>query len=158
MEEVIINDRRVKFEDGEIWSYIKYGRSLNYKWRLIKGCKNSAGYHNMTINNKIFGKHRVMYKIHNPDWDMTDICSLNYIDHIDRNPLNNNIENLRCVSQTQNCYNKDSKGYYWHKASKKWLAQIRYGTGLQKYLGIFEVEEDARNAYLDAKLIYHIIE
>ena len=158
MEEVIINDTRVKFEDGEIYSFIKRGSSKVCKWCLIKGCKNSAGYHNMTINRKIYGKHRVMYKLHNPDWDMTDICSLNYIDHIDRDPLNNNIENLRCVSQTQNCYNKDSKGYYWHKASKKWLAQIRYGKGLQKYLGIFEVEEDARNAYLDAKLIYHIID
>ena len=158
MEEVIINDTRVKFEDGEIYSFIKNGRSLEYKWCLIKGCKNSAGYHNMTINKKVFGKHRVMYKLHNPDWDMTDICSLNYIDHIDRNPLNNNIENLRCVSQTQNCYNKDSKGYYWHKASKKWLAQIGIGGATQKYLGIFDLEEDARNAYLDAKLIYHIIE
>ena len=38
----------------------------------------------------------------------------------------------------------------------KWKAQIRLD-GKLKHLGYFVNEEDARNAYLNAKLIYHKI-
>mgnify|MGYP000135495521 FL=1 len=153
--ECIINERRVKYEEGEIWSYFKWGKSKNFKWHLLKGTIDN-GYRKTIINKKHYKYHRVIYKLHNNDWDMDDEPRKNPIDHIDRNPLNNNINNLRVVSMQQNTFNRDCKGYYWIKNENKWKAQICID-GEQKYLGRFNLEEDAKNAYLDAKKLYHII-
>ena len=81
----------------------------------------------------------------------------NQIDHIDRNPLNNNIENLRVVTNQENGWNQYAKGYSFNKENGKYRAQIRVN-GKNIYLGYFENEDDARTAYLNAKAIHHIIE
>jgi hypothetical protein len=78
------------------------------------------------------------------------------IDHINRNRADNSISNLRSTTKQENNFNRDSKGYTYHKVAKKWLAQIRV-YGKQKYLGLFNTEEEASQAYLEAKKIYHII-
>ena len=78
------------------------------------------------------------------------------IDHIDRIKLNNHISNLRIVSNQKNSFNKNAKGYYFHKRDKKYIAKIGLN-GKQKKLGYYDTEEEAHNAYLEAKKIYHII-
>jgi hypothetical protein len=79
------------------------------------------------------------------------------IDHIDGNRTNNYLCNLRVVSHQHNQWNHTkAKGYYWNKQSKKWMAYI-YLNDNQKYLGCFNTEAEARQAYLDAKAIYHVI-
>ena len=76
--------------------------------------------------------------------------NLEMVDHIDGNPLNNKIENLRWVSTSENNHNrKAAKGYYWHKRKKKWVAQINID-GKTKHLGYFDKESDARTAYESA--------
>ena len=157
MSEVIINNRRVKLEGGEIYSYFKWGRAKVCKWHLLKGWDTGRGYKSIGINKKIYGKHRVIYKLHNHDWDITNFSLNNHIDHIDRDTSNNSINNLRVVSQKQNNFNKNGKGYYWHNNSNKWLAKIGID-GKSQYIGYFDVEQDARNAYLAAKKLYHIID
>ena len=154
--ECIINNTKVKYEDGEIWSYFKWGISKNFKWYLIKGTIANHGYISIKINKKRYLYHRVIYKIYNQDWDMDDEPRKNQIDHIDRNKLNNNINNLRVVSIQQNQWNNNCKGYCWDKNANKWMARIGID-GEIKYLGYFKKEEDARNSYLDAKILYHII-
>ena len=157
MSEVIINNTRVKLEGGEIYSYFKWGISKVCKWYLLKGSINKcSGYRQIRINKKNYAYHRIMYKIHNHEWDITDVSPNNYIDHIDRDKLNNNIDNLRVVSARQNQFNTNCKGYYWHNKSNKWRAQLQVN-GKTNHLGLFDVEQDARNAYLAAKKIYHII-
>ena len=102
-------------------------------------------------------KHRLTYYAYNPEFDLLKRSrSENMIDHIDRDKSNNRIENLRLVSCQENQFNTDSKGYHFHKQRKKWQAQIRINKKAI-YLGLFESEEDAREAYLDAKKIHHII-
>ena len=157
MNEVIINNTRLKLdEDGQIFSYIKRGNSNTFKWHLISGGNNGAGYKSIGINKKIYGKHRVVYKLNNPDWNITDNSNTNHIDHIDRNPLNNKIENLRVVSKKQNAFNKNCRGYYFNKNLNKWIAKITANYE-QHYLGCFILECEAREAYLEAKKIYHVI-
>lgn len=60
----------------------------------------SNGSWNTTINLKKFKVHRIIYKMFNPDFDENLT-----IDHIDGNPMNNKIENLRAVTHKQNMRN-----------------------------------------------------
>ena len=79
------------------------------------------------------------------------------IDHIDRDPSNNRITNLRVTTQQENTINSDRiencKGYDFYKPTGKWRAQIKVDCKL-KYLGYFSTEEEARQAYL-AALAFH---
>lgn len=56
------------------------------------------------------------------------------LDHIDRNPLNNRIENLRAADDSQQEANKslraDNKsgfrGVFWNSQKKKWHSKIKH--------------------------------
>ena len=65
------------------------------------------------------------------------------------------MNNLRIVSHQENQFNKNAKRYT--KQGKKFQAHICLNYK-QIRLGYFDNEEEARNAYLEAKKIYHIIE
>jgi len=152
--EVIINDRRVKYEDGEIWSYYKWGTSK--KWFLLKGSiDKETGYKRVNINNKKYKYHRVIYKLYNPYWNINDYSKNNCIDHKDRNRLNNNIDNLRVVTNQENCFNRTCKGYSWHKASNKWNVRIMIDGETKSFY--FKTEEEAIKKRAELKKEYHII-
>lgn len=77
------------------------------------------------------------------------------VDHIDGNKTNNNLNNLRWVTSSENQHNrKSARGISWHKGAKKWQAIIGVN-GKRKHLGYYDTEEEARQAYLKAKKIYH---
>jgi hypothetical protein len=79
------------------------------------------------------------------------------VDHINGIKDDNRIENLRSVTNQENQWNqRKAKGYYWNKKANKYKSQIKVD-GVKKYLGLYDKEEDARQAYLDAKKIYHQI-
>jgi hypothetical protein len=79
----------------------------------------------------------------------------NQVDHIDGNKTNNNISNLRWVTHSENNQNKrTTKGYTFYRRFNKWLAQICVNKK-PIFLGYHDNEEEARQAYLDAKKIYH---
>jgi len=125
------------------------------KWKTIKQT-NTFGYKRLCIRDgKSVLVHRVVYKAHNLSWDIEDTSKNNYIDHIDRCKSNNKISNLQVSTQQQNCFNTNAKGYSFHKQTNKYRAHIGLD-GKQIHLGLFDKEEDARDAYLKAKLIYHI--
>jgi|688.fasta_scaffold146229_3 hypothetical protein len=80
-----------------------------------------------------------------------------HIDHINGIKDDNRIDNLREVTHQQNQHNRTkAKGYYLNKISKKYHTQIMLNNEV-KYLGCFNTEQEARQTYLDAKKIYHII-
>lgn len=82
------------------------------------------------------------------------------VDHVDRNPLNNQRSNLRITTRKQNnrnrrgLHNKSSKYLGVCKKDNKWLATICID-GKQKYLGRFDKEEDAAHARDKASLEYY---
>jgi len=154
--EVIINDTKIKYEDGKVYSYIKNKGAKVFKWHVLEGYINDR-YRVVGINKKAYKYSRVMYKIYNPEWDIEDYSILNIIDHLDGNKLNNNIDNLQKKTQQQNCWNRvNAKGYTWHKRMKKYQAKICVNNKII-HLGYFDNETDAHNAYLEAKKIYHKI-
>lgn len=79
------------------------------------------------------------------------------LDHIDGDKLNNCIDNLRAVSIQQNSFNqKRAKGFCWHKRDRMFVSTIKL-SGKTINLGMFHTKEEARQAYLEAKKIYHKI-
>ena len=79
------------------------------------------------------------------------------VNHIDENKLNNNLSNLEYVSGRVNIQKYYSTkinlnktlGATYNKASKKWRSFIRVN-GKQVYLGAFNTELEAGNAYQQA--------
>jgi hypothetical protein len=78
------------------------------------------------------------------------------LDHKNRVTDDNRIENLRIITNQENSFNTNAKGYSLNKKNKKWVSQICLD-GKLIYLGSFNTEQEARNVYLDAKKKYHII-
>ena len=81
------------------------------------------------------------------------------LDHIDRNPLNNQLSNLRPATHAQNGMNKglrtDSttgyKGVSWDQSRKKYAADIKVN-GKRLRLGRFNTAFEAAKAYDTAAL------
>lgn len=84
------------------------------------------------------------------------------IDHIDLNTLNNQRENLRVATHSQNMMNRNMfsrntsgyKGVIWETGANKWRARIRVNTKLI-HLGLFTSPEDAALAYDIAAIKHH---
>jgi HNH endonuclease/NUMOD4 motif/AP2 domain len=84
------------------------------------------------------------------------------VDHIDRNPLNNALSNLRCCDRSQNLWNskkrKDNqsgyKGVYFCTRTNKWGAMIAV-RHKRIWLGRFTSKEEASSAYKIAQNIHH---
>ncbi len=74
------------------------------------------------------------------------------IDHIDSNKLNNNVNNLRLISQRENLSKERSvksglpTGVSYHIRNKKYISCITINNKL-KHLGSFNSIEQASNAY-----------
>jgi hypothetical protein len=107
------------------------------------GHSKKDGYRVVTINRINHFEHRLIYTWHRGGFNSN-------IDHIDGNPSNNNIENLRLATPLQNSRNRKTsknntsgkKGVSFDKKANKWRVYI----GLQgkvKILGFFENFDDA---------------
>ena len=139
--------------DVKMW---KNNKLKNPRWNQLKIQTNEKGYKCISIAPKKYLLHRVNYYAHNQTWNIHDASPSNQVDHENVNNLNNHIENLRVLTHRENLFNTNSKGYSWNKLCQKWTAQIGVN-GKKKHLGCFDLEEDARTAYLEAKKIYHNI-
>jgi hypothetical protein len=94
------------------------------------------------------GYHRIVYILaHGP------IPVGMEIDHINGNPIDNRLENLRVVSKRQNAQNRHFHrtgrlfGTYFKKRTKTWHSDIRIDDK-RIYLGVFKTENEAHQAYL----------
>jgi len=84
------------------------------------------------------------------------------IDHWDGDSLNNQDENLRICTNTENLRNRGAqknntsgyKGVHWNKDNKNWVAQIQVNRKII-YLGSFANINDAAKAYNKAAEKYH---
>ena len=117
----------------------RYENDMLYKKRKNGSgwlCCNDAkpyntGYIRVGVNDKMFYLHRLVYNFHNPEWNMLDTCRDNSIDHINRNKLDNRLENLRVVTHSQNQQNrthndgKPIRGVCFHKHNNNWYARWR---------------------------------
>ncbi len=138
-----------KEREGQIW------------WNTNKahkevGKKNYYGHIcvTQTLKGKVknFCVHRIIWFLEKGYWPTQ-------IDHIDRNPSNNKIENLREVTQRENNFNKGkyktkntSKGV--NKVGNRWVARIS-AHHVKYHIGTFDTEEQAAAAYQERAKVLH---
>ena len=148
--EVEYLDRKFKvYEDGNV----ERMNPRSKKWKMVKLSLND-GYYKMEVRNgKMVQLHRLIYKAFNPEWDIENTTQ--QIDHINGIRNDNRIENLRCVSHQQNQHNRTkAKGCIFRKG--RYESNIKLNNK-SIFLGCYKTEEEARNAYLNAKIKYHNI-
>jgi len=130
--------------------------SFNTRWAgRLAGSINGNGYYWVEINGTAYAVHRIIWAMHFGQWPEKQI------DHINRNRIDNRLQNLRLVTATENCRNKSRssantsgvKGVCWDRASGKWLAQIKVDMK-NKNLGRYANLEDARAAREAAERIH----
>jgi hypothetical protein len=105
------------------------------------------GYRRGRVLGQLIMAHRVVWAISKGAWPADQI------DHINGNPADNRISNLRDVSGGENMKNqrayKSNKtgtvGVYWHSSAAKWGAAISRN-GKQIHLGCYDNIEDAISA------------
>jgi hypothetical protein len=123
------------YSDGNLIWRVNKGRS---KKGTIAGSKDNKGYLQIKLNQKVYRLHRLIWLWHGRNLS-------EQLDHIDRNPLNNKIENLREATQSTNQWNtsKSDGGVSFHKASNKWRARIKIHNK-EIYLGVFADYQQAK--------------
>lgn len=134
-----------------------YWKAPLFKSRKDKpaGCFGKNGYRQIRTKYGKYLEHRLIYLYHYGVLPP-------YIDHIDGNPSNNSIENLRECTHMQNHFNEKKsknntsgfKGVSFHKPSQKWRASV-FVNYKQHHLGLFEDIQDANLACIDFRNKHH---
>lgn len=125
-----------------------------YKWCAHRQPHRASGMYN-AVHTLPTGKTLLMHRlIMNPPNRVM-------IDHIDRNPLNNQRSNLRPANHSTNGANtglkrnnkSGYKGVHWEKGREKWSAQLKTK---EKYhhLGRYDTAKEAALAYNQAALTH----
>lgn len=137
------------YRDGELyWKVSRQGRKLG----VPAGAIRSDGYRVIVINGKHYRTHRLIFLYHHgflPE----------YLDHIDCDPSNNDISNLRGATMQENGANRKKnkshngkptssrfKGVSWYKRYGKWESSIHINCK-KKRLGLFDSEIKAAKTY-----------
>jgi hypothetical protein len=120
----------------------------------LAGSINDSGYVVICMAGKDIRAHRLVWFMENGEFPAAGLV----VDHINRNPVDNRIENLRVVSQKINSHNitKPKKqgvsGFLGvRKFRERFTARINdtFGRGIQ--IGTFDTPEQASAAYWAAK-------
>lgn len=114
------------------------------------------GYLGGSIFDENYRSHQVIWAMVHGAWPGKAI------DHINGNPSDNRLENLRLASLSENQANRGVqanntsgfKGVSWHSKRKTWQAKIS-ANGRLKFLGYFKTPQAASAAYEEASLNLH---
>lgn len=123
------------------------------KGKEAGNCRISSGYLDVNFFGKTYRLHRLAWFYVYKKWPE------NYIDHINGDKQDNRILNLRDVTHRENMLNNAKTrsgslgGCYFEKRRNKWQAQIRTNNKT-KYLGRFNTEKDAHEAYKKALRLF----
>lgn len=120
------------------------------------GVRNGNGYFRMQADNKRYYCHRLAWLY------VYGTIPKHQIDHINGDPSDNRICNLREASNLENHQNirahQDNKSGYlgvsWYPKIKKWSAEIMH-EGIKYKLGMFDDPKEAHAAYLAKKQELH---
>lgn len=119
---------------------------LKYKKTGKEAGTLNEGYKVVSIKDKMYKVHRLIWLLYyNIDPGST------LIDHVDGDPTNNKISNLRLATQKQNCHNRKVRQTSMFKGVQvekgKYRARICVNNTLL-HLGFFNTAEEAHAAYM----------
>lgn len=117
----------------------------SYNWFV-----DSVGYPSAYVDGRAIRLHRLL---------LPTVQKGLVIDHKNRNKLDNRRNNLRVVTQKENCHNSSVRsnnksgvpGVFFDNRAKRWRAQIYHG-GKSTHVGIFDCFDDAVAARKAAEL------
>lgn len=132
-----------KYEDGKLYWNVK---KFKVKFGSLAGCYYKNGYVRIRLDKKFYLAHRLIFMMFHgyiPE----------YIDHINNDPHDNRIENLRPATKIQNQQNirinkrntSGVKGVCWNNYHQKYLARCAVD-GERIHLGYFKKLADAKKA------------
>lgn len=133
----------LEYSDGLLfWKKSQSGRFL----RKQAGWIDAAGYYKIAIKCKTYSAHRIIYFMF---YGFMPNC----VDHIDCDPSNNKIENLRAASFAQNSWNQGVrknnilgiKGVSWREKNGKYAARcmVNYKS---HFVGLYNTIPEAVDA------------
>lgn len=136
-----------------MWQW-KVRRSSQCKVGWFLGNLSKRKTYDINLNHKLYKSHQLAY-LYVYGFIPKEI------DHLNGNPLDNRIENLRAVSHLQNMQNitkptvRNKTGFLGVvKQKDKYLAYIK-ANNVNYYLGSFNTPDLAHDAYLKGKEKYH---
>lgn len=115
----------------------------------------SNGYRRIRTKEGLFLAHRIVWLWHGRNLP-------EFLDHIDGDPSNNKIENLRAANKSENGRNcklhrqnkSGAKGVFWNEQIRKWSVSCRVN-GKQRHFGCYEDFELAELVAMEARNKYH---
>jgi len=119
--------------DWKIWN-------TRYAGEEAFTAQDHLGYRRGSFGGKKYLAHRVLWLLHHGDWT-------GEVDHINKNPSDNSLENLRCVTRSENQANRSPYGasrylgIYRARGKGRWVAQFEGG-----HIGTFNCETSAHVA------------
>lgn len=137
MKEIQLTQGKVALVDDEDYNFL-----CVYSWHAHKG--RETYYATTNINKKTVKMHRLLLNAKDDD----------FIDHKDHNELNNQRNNIRICTRSQNKQNalkrKAGSSAYkevnWHKHEKRWVAQVSVNK-VRLHLGYYDSEDLAALMY-----------
>lgn len=135
-----------EYKNGNL--YNKIDINPRAKKGALSGSLCDGRYRTVVINKKRYYVHRLIWLMHYGYMPKE-------IDHINRNKLDNRIENLREVTRSENILNtkisvrnkSGIKGVSWSKSKQKWLVQKTLNKE-RKTLGYFDCLNKAKEAVI----------
>jgi hypothetical protein len=121
------------------------------------GCPDGQfGYVSIRLYKRLYQAHRLVWLHVHGEWPPA------VLDHVDGNPTNNRIENLRPATRAENNRNRikrpgftsQYKGVSWDGKMNRWVAQITLARKTHN-LGFHDTEEQAHAAYCEAARRLH---
>lgn len=152
----MLTQERVKelfeYRDGELYwregLYWQRARLAGKRAGTTTPCE--WGYYAVHVDRKMYKLHRLIFMYHHGYFPEE-------VDHIDQDPSNNRIENLRAATRFDNAVNRKFKKHNGKKVSKYrgvtwiddgsggWVARV-CREGKRHYCGYYQNEEDAARA------------
>lgn len=139
---------------AELWEYDEASPSC-LRWKIDVGRRARKG--NVAGSLLSTGRYSVMasgtrYFVYHIIWTLHHglIPPEREIDHIDRNPRNNRIENLRLVTRSENNENRKVTGTIKYKGVTKYFRKYRAHLRIEgklRHIGSFNTPEEAARAW-----------
>ena len=133
------------------------GKAWNKRYPGTRaGTRHRSNAIHIAVDGRLYQAHRLAWLYVHGAWPKETI------DHINRDPSDNRLANLREATCSQNAYNKPGsvnsttpfKGVSYNTRLRKFVAQIKRNKR-HYWLGLFDAPEEAHRAYCAAARVLH---